>query len=176
MGTGVSRPSEGKRTVWVPLSGLLEEAAGAATQLTSRKTHVLRVRRKRPMMVAGGRVVVVSQGVVHRVVLLGRLQALAGWCIPGQRHRSLRVGLVGSSSSSCSHLRLTREVGTTRSRLELARCKSLRYRRKSRRRMLQRVLRGLKQQGQRLGTGCEYLMMIRPWWMEAQLRRCREVP
>ena len=175
MGTGVARPSEGRRTVWMPLSGLLEKAAGAATQLTTRKTNALLVRRKRPMMVAGGWVVVVRQGVVRRVVLLGRLQALAGWCIPGQGHRSLRVGLVGSSSS-CSHLRSTREVGTTRSRLELARCKSLWYRRKSRRRMRQRVLRGLKQQGQRLGTGCEYLMMIRPRWTEAHLRRCREVP
>ena len=90
---------------------------------------------------AGG---VVRQGVVRRVVLLGRLQALAGWCVPRQGPRSLRVGLV-SSNISCSHLCLTRKVGTTRGRLELARCKSLRCRRKSRRRMRQRVLRGLKQ-------------------------------
>ena len=175
MGTGVTRPCERRRTVRVPMSGLLEKVAGAAAQLTARKTNALRVRRKRPRMVAGGRVIVVRQGVVRRVVLLGRLQAPAGWCVTGQRHRSLRVGLVGSSSS-CSHLRLTHEIGTTRGRLELARCMSLRCRRKSRHRMRQRVLRGLKQQGQRLSAGCGYLMRIRPRWMEAQLRRRREVP
>ena len=175
MGTDVTRPREGRRTIQVPLSGLLEKAAGAAAQLTTRKTNTLRVRRKRPRMVAGGRVVVVRQGVVRRVVLLGRLQALARWFVPGQGHRSLRVGLVGRSSR-CSHLRLTREVGTTRGRLQLARCKSLQCRRKRRRRMRPRMLRGLKQQGQRLGAGCGYLRMIRPRWMETQLRRRREVP
>ena len=67
-------------------------------------------------------------------------------CVPGQGRRGLRAGFI-SSSSSCSHLRLTHEVGTTRGRLELARCKSPSCRQKSRRRMRQRVLRGLKQQG-----------------------------
>ena len=41
--------------------------------------------------------------------------------------------------------------------------------------MRQRVLRGLKQQDQCLGAGFGYLVMIRPLWMEAQLRRHREV-
>ena len=49
------------------------------------------------------------------------------------------------SSSSRSHLRLARKVETTRGRLELARCKSLRYQRGSRRRMCQRMLQGLKE-------------------------------
>ena len=68
-----SGPREGRRTVRVPLSGLLEEAAGAAAQLTTAKPNALRVRRKRPRIVAGKRVVVVRQRVVRRVVLLGRL-------------------------------------------------------------------------------------------------------
>ena len=38
------------------------------------------------------------------------------------------------------------------------------------------MLRGLKKQGQRLGAGFEYLMMFRPRWIEAKLRRHREVP
>ena len=37
VGTGVARPREGRRTVRVPLSGLLEKAAGAAAQLTTTK-------------------------------------------------------------------------------------------------------------------------------------------
>ena len=88
MGTSVTHPREGRRTVRVPLSGLLEKAAEAAAQLTTRKTNAIRVRRKRPRMVARGRVVVARQGVVRRVALLGRLQALVEWCIPGQGHRN----------------------------------------------------------------------------------------
>ena len=38
MGTGVARPRVGRRTVWVPLGGLLEKAVRAAAQLTTRKT------------------------------------------------------------------------------------------------------------------------------------------
>ena len=142
MRTGVARPREGRRTVRVPLGGLLEKAAGAATQLTTTKTNALRVRRKRPRMVAVRRVVVVRQGVVRRAVLLHQLKAMAGWCALGQGHRSLRVELVGRSNS-CNYLKLTRYVGTIRGRVELARCKLLRCQRNSRRRMRQRVLRGL---------------------------------
>ena len=98
-----------------------------------------------------------------------------GWCVPGQERRDLRAGRVGSSCS-CSHLHSAREVGTTRGRQELARCKSLRCRWRSWRGTRERVLRGLKQQDQRLGAGCGYLIMIRPCWMEAQLRRRREMP
>ena len=43
MGTGVTCPREGRRTVQVPLNGLLEKAAGAAAQLITRKTNVLRL-------------------------------------------------------------------------------------------------------------------------------------
>ena len=73
VGTGVARPREGSRTVRVPLSGLLEKAARTVAQLTTRKTNALRVRRKRQRMIAGGWVVVVRQGVVCRVGLLGRI-------------------------------------------------------------------------------------------------------
>ena len=37
VGTDVTRPRKGGRTVGVPLSGLLEKAAGAAAQLTTKK-------------------------------------------------------------------------------------------------------------------------------------------
>ena len=37
VGTGFTRPREGRRTVRVPLSGLLEKAAGAAAQLKKHK-------------------------------------------------------------------------------------------------------------------------------------------
>ena len=155
----------------MPLNGLLEKAAGAAAQLT---TNALRVRRERPRMVAVRRVVVVRKGVVRRMVLRHRLQALAGWCVSGKGHRSLQIELV-CRSSSFSDLLLSHEVGMTRGRVELALCESPRCRRNSRRRMRQRVRRRLKQQGQPLGAGYGYLMMIRPQWMEAQLRRYREV-
>ena len=72
-GTGVARPRDERRAVQVPLSGLLEKAAGATADLTTRKTNALRVRPKLPMMAAGGLVVVVRQGVVRRVVRLDRL-------------------------------------------------------------------------------------------------------
>ena len=68
----------------MPLSGLLDKAAGAAAQLTTTKTNALRVRRKLPRMIAIGRVVVARQGVVRRVFFLHRIEGLAGWCVPGQ--------------------------------------------------------------------------------------------
>ena len=61
VGMGVARIREERRTVGVPLGGLLDKPAGAAAQLTTRKTNAVRMRRKRPRMVAGGRVVLVRQ-------------------------------------------------------------------------------------------------------------------
>ena len=94
----------------------------------------------------------------------------------GCASRDRDTGACGSDSLAAAAVATTCVQHTTRGRLELARCKSLRCRRKRRRRMHQRVLRGLKQQVQRLGAGCGYLLMTRPRWMEAQLRRRREVP
>ena len=44
VGTGLTRPREGRRTIRVPLRGLLEKAAGAVAQLTTRNKNSLRVR------------------------------------------------------------------------------------------------------------------------------------
>ena len=84
--TGVTHAREGGRTARMPLGGLLKTVAEAVAQTTTRKTIVLSVRQKRLRVIAGERVVMVCQGVVWRVVLLGRLRSLAGWCVPRQGH------------------------------------------------------------------------------------------
>ena len=96
--------------------------------------------------------VVVRQGIVQREDFLSRLWKLAGWCVLREGRRGLRTGIVKGSSHRC-RLRLAREVGATHEILELVRCKLLRCQRGSRCRMRQRVVRGLKDQGQGLGIG-----------------------
>ena len=58
---GVSRPREGRCTVRVSLAGLLEGAAGAAGETTTRKTFDRTREAKVIGKVAGGGVVMISQ-------------------------------------------------------------------------------------------------------------------